>query len=225
MTQLPIRMFAAAALILGAAGPAVANAKAGDAKSTVKPVAKSAPADAAASLDDVNKASGQKIEAGKHVRIETTKGTFEIVLFPKAAPKTVENFIKLAKSGFYNGTSFHRVIPGFVAQGGDPLSKKYPAGDPRIGTGDAGKNIPDEHSNGLKHLVGSLAMAHSSAPNSASCQFYVAFRPIPHLDGGYTIFGQVVKGMDVVMKLQPTEKDGAPVTKPGPDKMVKVTVL
>lgn len=177
-----------------------------------------------APLTQVNKMAGKKVETGKKVRIQTTKGTFEIVLFPKAAPKTVANFIALAKKGFYDGTTFHRVIPGFVAQGGDPLSKTLPAGDGRIGTGDAGKNIPDEHGNGLHHLPGALAMAHSSMPNSASSQFYVCLGPIPHLNGGYTIFGHVVKGFDVVQKLQATEGQGSsPNAKP--DKMIKVTVL
>ena len=103
-------------------------------------------AEKAATLAEVNKAAGKKVEAGKKVRIETTKGVIEVTLFPKAAPKTVDNFIKLAKKGFYNGTTFHRVIPGFVAQGGDPLSKTLPAGHPRIGTGDprgcAGRAAP-----------------------------------------------------------------------------------
>jgi cyclophilin family peptidyl-prolyl cis-trans isomerase len=180
---------------------------------------------AAATLAEVNKAAGKKVEPGKHVRIQTTKGTFEIVLFPKAAPKTVANFISLAQKGFYNGTTFHRVIPGFVVQGGDPLSKKLPAGNPQIGTGGADHNIPDEHGNGLHHLVGAVAMAHSAMPNSASSQFYVTLSKIPHLDGGYTIFGQVVKGMDVVEKLAPTERDGVPIQNVKPDKMVKVTVL
>jgi cyclophilin family peptidyl-prolyl cis-trans isomerase len=177
-----------------------------------------------APLTEVNKAAGKKVETGKRVRFETTKGTFEIVLFPKAAPKTVANFIMLAKKGFYNGTTFHRVIPGFVAQGGDPLSKKLPAGNPQIGTGGADKNIPDEHGNGLSHLAGSLAMAHSAMPNSASSQFYICLEPISHLNGGYTIFGHVVKGFDVVQKLQPTENQGGP-TGAKPDKMLKVTVL
>ncbi|MFN3431342.1 MAG: peptidylprolyl isomerase [Candidatus Sericytochromatia bacterium] len=179
----------------------------------------------AATLAEVNKAAGKQVQAGQRVRIETTKGTFEITLFPKAAPKTVANFVALAKKGFYNGTTFHRVIPGFVAQGGDPLSKKLAAGNPQIGTGGAEKNIPDEHGNGLSHLAGSVAMAHSSMPNSASSQFYVCFEPITHLNGGYTIFAQVTKGFDVVQKLQATERDGVPVQNVKPDKMIKVTVL
>jgi cyclophilin family peptidyl-prolyl cis-trans isomerase len=180
---------------------------------------------AAASLADVNKAAGMTVATGKHVRFQTTKGTFEVVLFPKVAPKTVDNFIALVKKGLYNGTTFHRVIPGFVAQGGDPLSKKLAPGNPQIGTGGADKNVPDEFGAGLHHLAGTLAMAHSGMPNSGSSQFYVCFEPIPHLDGGYTIFGHVVKGFDVVQKLQPTERDGVPIQNVKPDKMLKVTVV
>lgn len=179
----------------------------------------------AATLEEVNKAAGKEVKLGQHVKIETTKGTFEVVMFPEAAPKTVENFVTLAKAGFYDGTSFHRVIPGFVAQGGDPLSKELPPGDPKIGTGGADKNIPGEFEGGTKHLRGSLAMARSQDPNSASSQFYVSFQPIPHLDGNYAIFGHVVDGMDVVASLNPTERDGAAVTEPAPDKIVKMTVL
>lgn len=173
----------------------------------------------AASLADVEKAAGKPVKVGQTVTIETSKGKVTIALFPEAAPKTVANFVALAKQGFYDGTTFHRVIPGFVAQGGDPLSKTLKPGDPQIGTGGAEKTLEDEHGNGLKHLRGSVAMAHSSAPNSASSQFYICYDAIPHLDGGYTIFGQVTSGMDAVDKLNPTEADPA-----HPDKMVRVTV-
>lgn len=173
----------------------------------------------AASLAEVEKAAGKPVKVGQTVSIETTKGTVEVALFPEAAPKTVANFVALAKQGFYDGTTFHRVIPGFVAQGGDPLSKTLKPGDPQIGTGGAEKTLEDEHGNGLKHLRGALAMAHSAAPNSASSQFYITYDAIPHLDGGYTIFGQVTKGMDVVDRLAPTE------SAPGaPDKMLHVVV-
>lgn len=179
----------------------------------------------AASMAEVNKADGGKVVTGKHVRFVTTKGTFEMVLFPKAAPKTVDNFMKLVKSGLYNGTTFHRVIPGFVAQGGDPLSKKFPAGNPAIGTGGSGKDIADEFSPTMHHLPGSVAMAHSGAPNSASSQFYVCYKDLPMLDGKYCIFGQITKGMDVVEKLNATERDGAPVQDVKPDKMTKVSIF
>lgn len=178
----------------------------------------------AATIAEVEKAAGKKVVLGPTVVLKTTRGTIEIVMFPKAAPKTVENFTKLVKKGFYDGTTFHRVIPGFVSQGGDPLSKKLKAGDPQIGTGGPGYDIPDEHGNGLKHLPGAVAMAHSSLPNSAGSQFYITHRPIPHLDGGYTIFGHVTKGFDVALKLTPSERDGAPNTAAAPDKILKATV-
>ncbi len=177
----------------------------------------------AISIAEVEKASGKKVQLGRTVTLKTTRGTIEITLFPKAAPKTVENFTKLVKKGFYDGTTFHRVIPGFVSQGGDPLSKKLKAGDPQIGTGGPGYDIPDEHGNGLKHLPGAVAMAHSSLPNSAGSQFYITHRPISHLDGGYTIFGHVTKGFDVALKLTPSERDGAP-NSAAPDRIIKATI-
>lgn len=161
-------------------------------------------------IKEVEKAAGHKVVFGSKVRFETTKGAFTVVLFPKEAPKTVANFETLVKKGFYNGVKFHRVIPGFVAQGGDPKG---------TGEGGPGYTIPDELNNTLKHVRGSLAMAKTMAPNSAGSQFYVAFAPIPHLDGKYTVFGQVISGMEVVDKLQSTEVPGTP------DKMLKVQIV
>ena len=111
-----------------------------------------------------------------------------------------------------------------MAQGGDPLSKKLKAGDQTIGTGGPGYMISDEHGNGLKHAPGAVAMAHSSMPNSAGSQFYIAHRAITHLDGGYTIFGQVTKGFDVALKLAPSDRDGAPIEKPKSDKIIKAVL-
>ena len=178
----------------------------------------------AATLAEVNQAAGKDVVQGQRVRVETTKGSFTIVTFPEAAPKTVENFLNLAGSGFYDGVTFHRVIPGFVAQGGDPLSKTLPVGDPRIGTGGSDKTIPGEFNSGLKHLAGSVAMARSQDPNSASSQFYIAYQPLPSLDNNYAVFGHVVEGFDVVQKINPTERDGAPITEPAPDKIIKMEV-
>jgi len=115
-------------------------------------------------------------------------GTIKIEFFPEDAPKTVENFITLAKKGFYDGLTFHRVVPGFVAQGGDPKGN---------GTGGPGYTIKAEF-NKQKHVRGSVAMARSSDPNSAGSQFYITFGPQPHLDGTYTVFGKVVSGMEFV---------------------------
>jgi peptidyl-prolyl cis-trans isomerase B (cyclophilin B) len=124
-------------------------------------------------------------------------GEVAIEFFPADAPKTVENFVTLAGKGFYDGTTFHRVVPGFVAQGGDPLSKTLPAGDRRIGTGDPGYKIKAEF-NKQKHDRGVVAMARSQDPDSAGSQFYITLAATPHLDGQYTVFGRVTSGMNVV---------------------------
>lgn len=125
------------------------------------------------------------------VIMETDMGKIVLEMFPDVAPITVQNFLKLANSGFYNGLTFHRVIDGFVIQGGDPLGN---------GTGGAGYTIPAEFSD-LQHMPGTLAMARGPDPNSASSQFYICLRQLPSLDGQYTIFGQTVEGMDVVQKI------------------------
>jgi cyclophilin family peptidyl-prolyl cis-trans isomerase len=121
--------------------------------------------------------------------IELAKGGRIVMEFyPKDAPNTVDNFIKLAKKGFYDGLTFHRVVPGFVVQGGDPLGN---------GRGGPGYTIKAEF-NSQKHLTGTLAMARSTDPDSAGSQFYICLAPQPGLDGQYTVFGQVTEGMDLV---------------------------
>jgi len=144
-----------------------------------------------------DEAQPAKPQTGNIAVIQTEKGIIKFKFYPNDAPKTVDNFIKLTKSGFYNGTKFHRVVPGFVIQGGDPLSK---TDDPRVGTGGPGYNIPAEF-NGQPHLEGTVAMARSSDPNSAGSQFYICLAPQPSLDGQYTVFGQVIEGMDAVHKI------------------------
>jgi peptidylprolyl isomerase/peptidyl-prolyl cis-trans isomerase B (cyclophilin B) len=119
-------------------------------------------------------------------------GEIRIELFPADAPKTVESFITLAGKGFYDGLTFHRVVAGFVAQGGDPK------GD---GTGGPGYTLKAEIGK-RKHLRGTVAMARSRDVDSAGSQFYICFAPAPHLDGGYTIFGQVTRGMEVVDQIR-----------------------
>jgi peptidyl-prolyl cis-trans isomerase A (cyclophilin A) len=139
------------------------------------------------------------------VVVETNMGTFEIELFPDVAPKTVENFLTLTNKGFYNGLTFHRVIKGFVIQGGDPNGN---------GTGGPGYTIPAEFST-LKHETGTVAMARRGDDiNSAGSQFYICLAPQPALDGKYTIFGRVSSGMDVVMKIgeTPTGPNDRPIT-------------
>lgn len=127
--------------------------------------------------------------------IKTDKGDVVLQFYPEAAPVTVASFLHLARTGFYNGTTFHRVVPGFVAQGGDPKSKDPNAKD--VGTGGPGYNLPAEF-NSLKHETGTLAMARSQDPNSGGSQFYICLAPQPSLDGQYTVFGHVVSGMEVV---------------------------
>jgi peptidyl-prolyl cis-trans isomerase B (cyclophilin B) len=114
--------------------------------------------------------------------------TIDIAFYPQDAPKTVKNFVDLAKKGFYNGLSFHRVVPNFVVQGG------CPKGD---GTGGPGYTVPAEF-NSKQHLRGSVAMARSQHPDSAGSQFYICYGPTPHLDRNYTVFGQVTSGMEHV---------------------------
>src|SRR5262245_21707956 len=123
-------------------------------------------------------------------------GEIRIELFPEDAPKTVESFITLSKKGFYNGLTFHRVVPGFVVQGGDPK------GD---GTGGPGYQLKAEF-NKRKHARGTVAMARSQHPDSAGSQFYICFATASHLDGQYTVFGQVVKGMEVVDQIKVGDK-------------------
>ena len=119
-------------------------------------------------------------------------GEIRVEFFPEDAPKTVENFVTLAKKGFYDGLTFHRVVPDFVAQGGDPKGN---------GTGGPGYNIPAEF-NKQKHLRGSVAMARSQNPDSAGSQFYFTYGAQPHLDNSYTVFGKVVAGMEHVDKIK-----------------------
>lgn len=127
------------------------------------------------------------------VTIETNKGTIKVELYPEVAPNTVNNFISLVKKGFYNGTIFHRVIPGFMIQGGDPEG---------TGMGGPGYGIKGEFSgnhfkNDLKHTKGVLSMARSASPNSAGSQFFLMTADAPHLDGQYAAFGKVVEGIEV----------------------------
>jgi len=123
-------------------------------------------------------------------------GEIKMDFYPADAPKTVENFVALAKKGFYDGLAFHRVEPGFVVQGGDPKGN---------GTGGPGYTIKAEF-NKQKHVRGAVAMARSQNPDSAGSQFYICFQPAPFLDGQYTVFGIVTSGMEVVDKIQRGDK-------------------
>ncbi|CAN5861386.1 peptidylprolyl isomerase [soil metagenome] len=132
----------------------------------------------------------------KTATIETSKGTIVADLFDTEVPDTVANFEKLANSEFYDGTRFHRVIPSFMVQGGDPLSKE--PGNPRVGTGGPGYKIKCEtHRNTHKHVAGTLSMAHAGKDTGGS-QFFICHSPQSHLDKVHTVFGEVRDGMDVV---------------------------
>lgn len=134
--------------------------------------------------------------------VKTNKGEMVFEFWPDVAPNTVDNFKKLSRSGFYNGTAFHRIIPGFMAQGGDPFTKD-PAKEALWGTGDPGYKIKAEFSS-RKHQRGVLSMARSSDPNSAGSQFFLMFGDAPHLDGGYTAFGRLIKGDEVLALIEKT---------------------
>jgi peptidyl-prolyl cis-trans isomerase B (cyclophilin B) len=139
-----------------------------------------------------------------HVVLETNQGNMEAEFWPDVAPNHVRNFLDLAYTGFYDGTTFHRVIPGFMIQGGDPTG---------TGTGDGKRKLKAEF-NKMKHDAGVLSMARSASPDSASCQFFVMHARSTHLDGQYSGFGKLVSGLDVVDKIAKTK------TKPG-DKPVE----
>ena len=149
------------------------------------------------------------------VKFKTTKGDIVIELFENEAPQATANFITLVKSGFYNGVSFHRVLPQFMAQGGDPK------GD---GTGGPGYSIRCEcyQPNYRHHFRGSLSMAHAGRDTGGS-QFFLTFMPTPHLDGKHTVFGRVIEGMDVLGELQKRDPQGA--EPPAPDKIISAEVL
>ncbi|MDD4052717.1 MAG: peptidylprolyl isomerase [candidate division Zixibacteria bacterium] len=159
---------------------------------------------------ETGKGKESKVETKRpRVIMETDMGKIVLELFPDVAPNHAKNFLDLANKGFYDGLAFHRVIQGFVIQGGDPN------GD---GTGGSGKNVNAEFSN-LKHMPGTLSMARANDPNSASSQFYICLAQLPSLDGKYSIFGQTVEGMDVVTKI------GAVKTGPGDKPVTPVRMI
>jgi len=157
-------------------------------------------------------AENKQEESAETVAIlHTSMGDITLGFYPDAAPKHVDNFLDLSRTKFYDGTLFHRVIKGFMIQGGDPLSKDdNPAND---GTGNGPRRIKAEFGD-LPHNRGALSMARGGHPDSASCQFFIVHQDSNFLDGKYSVFGYVIDGMDVVDKiaLLPTKAD-----KPDPD--------
>ena len=161
-------------------------------------------------------AADEKKAADEVAVIKTSLGTMVLEFWPDVAPKHVENFKTLAKKGFYDGTAFHRVIKGFMIQGGDPLTKDE-ANAARWGTGDPGYKIKAEF-NDKHHTRGVLSMARSQDPDSAGSQFFICHDKASSLDGKYTAFGKLIKGDDVLEKIATTE------TAPGDRPVKKVTV-
>jgi peptidylprolyl isomerase len=144
--------------------------------------------------------------------LDLKDGRVTIGLRPDLAPKHVTRIKELVREGFYDGLKFHRVIPGFMAQGGDPSGN---------GTGGSGINIDAEFSN-EPHVRGVLSMARSSDPNSADSQFFIVFADAPHLDGQYTVWGKVTDGMKFVSKIKRGEGSGGIVS--NPDKIIKMQI-
>jgi len=160
------------------------------------------------------------METNEVAVIKTAHGEITLAFWPEVAPKTVENFKTLARKGFYDGTAFHRIVKGFMVQGGDPLTKD-PKQESRWGTGDPGYKIKAEFSD-KPHVRGVISMARSSDPHSAGCQFFICLADARFLDKQYTAFGQLIKGDDVLAKLgdTPTSRgsggeNSRPVTRVG----------
>lgn len=159
-------------------------------------------------------AQAQPADLENTLYMDTKDGRVTIRLRPDLAPKHVERVKMLAREHFYDGTPFHRVIEGFMAQGGDPT-----------GTGSGGSKYPDlpaEFTTQTKFLRGTVGAARTGNPNSANSQFYIMFAPASHLDGQYTIWGQVVSGMEVIDKIKRGAGGGGTVS--GPDKIIRVQV-
>ncbi len=157
----------------------------------------------------------------KVAELHTSAGEIDIRFFPDVAPNHVKNFIDLAEKGFYDNTKFHRVIPGFMIQGGDPNTTDD-SKQAMWGTGGSGKYVNAEF-NSVKHKRGIVSMARSSDPNSASSQFFIMVADYPSLDGAYSVFGQVTKGMDVADKIVSART--APGDRPlSPTKIEKIVI-
>ena len=164
------------------------------------------------------RAAEAKADDLPRVKITTSQGDVTVELFENEAPNTVANFVSLVEKGFYNGTPFHRVIGGFMAQGGDPTG---------TGTSGPGYAIACEvgKPGARKHFLGTLSMAHAG-PNTGGSQFFLTFRPTEHLDGKHTVFGRVIDGFHVLPKLMRTQDDqGLPGAGAQPDKILKAVVV
>ena len=170
----------------------------------------------ATTTEQVATSTGEVAEVSTAV-FTTNQGTFTLSLETQKAPKTVENFVKLAQSGFYDGQRFHRVIEGFMIQGGDPLSKDV-ANKAMWGTGGPGYQFADEFGAGLSNVTGTISMA-NAGPNTNGSQFFINTNDNLFLDGKHAVFGKVVSGMDVVMKISQVDTD--PSDKPVNDVIIE----
>ncbi len=152
----------------------------------------------AAQANDPTQVSAESLTLTKNglsqesIIIKTVHGNISFKFYPKKAPNTVTRIIKLVNDGFYDGIKFHRVVPNFVIQAGDPTA---------TGSGGSGKKLKAEF-NDAQHIKGTVAMARTNDPDSADSQFYIALNTLPHLDGKYTVFGQVVEGLDILNKIK-----------------------
>jgi len=156
----------------------------------------------AAAVAEENKETSPMNPSSEVAVIKTNEGEMVIEFWSDAAPKTVENFKKLARSGFYDGTTFHRIVKGFMIQGGDPNSKD-PAKENSYGQGGPGYKVKAEFNN-HSHERGVISMARGPDPDSAGSQFFICLAPAPRLDGQYTTFGKLIKGDDVLEKIGDT---------------------
>lgn len=182
-------------LLAGVWLQAVAQPSPGGSSEAAKPGTNAAPPSAARLAASTNEVAV----------IRTSEGIMVVEFWPDVAPGHVENFKKLARQGFYDGTCFHRVIKGFMIQGGDPLTKDE-SQKARWGTGGPGYTIKAEF-NSRKHVRGVLSMARTSDPNSAGSQFFICHADAPHLDGQYTAFGKLIRGEDVLDRIANTPTD------------------
>jgi peptidylprolyl isomerase len=146
--------------------------------------------------------------------IQTVKGTIDVQLLPKDAPQTVNSFVFLAQQHYFDGVTFHRVLPGFMAQGGDPTG---------TGGGGPGYTIPNETSTGLKFDQAGLVAMANAGPDTNGSQFFITYSPQPTLNGNYTIFGRVTAGMDVAQKITPRDPSTSPNAPPG-DAITTITI-
>lgn len=199
LIALVVALLAAVFILPGCAGKSAPPEKAATGDSAADPTAPDEPAAEAPTnpMEDPLYTPTYKPNGKEVAVIKTAKGVIKFTFYPEDAPNHVAAYIELAQKGFYDGTKFHRVEPGFVIQGGDPLSK---TDDPMVGTGGPDYRLGAEF-NSRKHLDGTVAMARSQSPDSAGSQFYICLGAQQFLDGQYTVFGQVTEGMDVVRSI------------------------